>query len=189
MPLTPPGLLAPIAANLIATGHLGIATPQLAAGVAAGIMLWSPLVQVISVDVGVLGAGTGLVPLLVPPPLLLAGLAVGFASFLLIGPIAPLTVQGLSQGISQGMLLGQVITVHPTVGIGGGVCTFKGPPAGPLMIAGFASVGLIGISAAQMANAVGLGLDIAFTTLVLPTPIVGSPSPFPSGGAGIGKIV
>lgn len=189
MPLTPPGLTGPILVSLVATGHLGIATPQLASAVAAGITLWAPSVTAISVDTGLLGVGAGLVPLLVPPPLLLAGLTAGFAAFTLLGPIAPLTIIGLSTGISLGLLQGQVITAHPLVGVGAGVCAFKAPPAGPLMIAGFTSVGITGTSGTKLALAIGMALDIVFTTLVLPTPIVGAGAPFPSAGAGVGKIV
>jgi hypothetical protein len=189
MPLTPPGLIGPITANLVSTGHLGIATPQLAAGIAAGIMMWSPLVKVLTVDAGTLGVGAGVIPLVVPPPLLIAGLSAGFASFAMIGPIAPLTVIGLANGISLGMVQGQVITVHPGVGLGAGVCKFIAPPAAPMMIAGFASVGMVGFGAIQKASAIGMGLDIAFLSLVLPTPVAGPPSIVGGAGVGIGQIV
>jgi len=189
MPLTPPGLIGPILSNLVSTGHIGIATPQLAAGVAAGVMYWSPLVTVISVGAGTLGVGVGIIPFVVPPPLLLGSMAIGFASSALIGIFSPLTIVGLSTGLALGLIQGLVLTIHPTVGLGAGVCKFVAPPAGPLMLAGFASVGLIGLSAIQLANAIGMALDLTLLALVLPTPILGPPSILPGAGVGIGKLV
>jgi hypothetical protein len=189
MPLTPSTLAAPILLNLVGTAHLGIATPVLALGVATGITLWMPTVQVISVDTGTLGVGAGVVPILIVPSVLITNLTIGFKTFGLLGGMAPLTITGLGLGISTGMLLGLATTIHPTVGLGAGVCTFRAPPAAPMMIAGMTNAGMTGPSVAQLGSAIGMALDLTFATLVLPTPIVGPPSILPGAGAGTGTIV
>jgi hypothetical protein len=51
MPLTPPGITGLVASNLLAAGNIGQGTPKLAAGIAAGVMLWVAGVKVTTVDV------------------------------------------------------------------------------------------------------------------------------------------
>jgi len=57
------------------------------------------------------------------------------------------------------------------------------------MIAGLKGVGFVGISTEQLANAVGMALDITFASLIMAIPIVGSASPTGASGTGIGNIL
>lgn len=174
--------------TLPAAGMLGTSVPQLAGGIAAGVMIWVGTLTVVTVDVGTAGAGTGVLPCAIPPPLLVAGM---MASFPIAhhGMMALPLATAVAMGLSAAFPLGLVTTVHPTVGVGAATATFPGPSAIPSMIAGFSSAGLLGPMAAATATAVGMGLDIAFASFILPIPIVGPPSPSPSSGAGTGKIL
>lgn len=190
MPLTPVGLAGALIPMLAASGMLGPAMPQLASGVAAGVILYNTSsLKVITVDAGTLGVGAGAAPVLVPQPLLLSSLLTAFAATGILGPMSPLLALGLANGLSIGFLQGLLVTVHPTVGVGAGVAKFVAGTAVPSMIAGFASVGMVGPGAIKKATAIGIALDITFLALVLPTPIVGPPTPLPSAGAGFGQIV
>ncbi len=189
MALSPPTLAPPIATNLVATGHLGVAVPQLSLGLANGILAWLQVMAVATVDAGQLGAGAGLIPLVVPQPVLLAALTPAFASQGILGVFSPLTILGLSNGLSIGFGLGQVVTTHPVVGVGAGVCSFKAPPAVPFLLQGLATAGITGTGAIKMATALAIALGAVFSALVLPTPIAGAGSPISGGGAGTGKIV
>ncbi len=168
---------------------VGVGMPKLATGVAAGVMLWVPQVQVVTVDVGTLGVGVGTTPCLILQPLLLVGISAGFAAQGLVGPMSPLTILALANGLALAFPQGLIVTAHPTVGIGAGVCSFKGPSAVPSMIEGFATVDMTSGGAVKMATAIGMGLDTAFAASLIPTPIVGPPAPAPGGGTGTGKIL
>lgn len=191
MPLTPPGIASTMTAAFAGVAFTGVGIPQLSLAIGTGVTLWtSSTLLVATVDVGTLGVGAGSFPCLIPQPLLMSGMMTGLASNGLAGTASPQLAAALANGLalafsSQGL----IVTAHPTVGIGTATVTFPGPSAIPAMLAGFASAGLTGISVPQMASAVGMGLDIAFASFVLPIPIIGSPSPFPSGGVGTGKIV
>jgi hypothetical protein len=162
--------------------------PQLAQGVAMGVVLWANSGAVVTtVDTGTLGVGAGAVPLVVPSPLILGNLTTAFAAQAMLGPMAPLECVGLSNGLSLGLAEGLVVTTHPSVGVGAGVIKITGT-AIPSMISGFASAGMTGPGAVKQATAIGMALDLTFTEFVLPTPIVGPPSIVASAGVGTGKI-
>jgi hypothetical protein len=189
MPLTPPGLTGAVLAGLTASGFIGTAASQLALGVATGIVTWATSAAIVtSVDTGTLGVGAGTIPLVVPPPLLLGNLLVGFTAMAQIGVMAPVECAGLSIGISTGLAQGLVVTVHPGVGLGAAVVKIAGVSVAS-MITGFAAAGLHGTSAIQHATAIAMGLDLTIAELVLPSPIVGPPSIVPFAGVGTGKIV
>ena len=189
MALTPPTLAGTLIPNLAATGHLGVSMPQFALGVANGVLQWFQVLVVATADTGQLGAGAGVVPLIVPQPVLLAAMSSTFPASGITGIMAPLTILGLSNGLSLGFAQGQVLTTHPMIGVGTGVCTFKGPPAVPSRLAGFASAGLVGTGMVQIATALGVALTTVFSSLVLPTPIAGAGSPASGAGTGTGKIL
>lgn len=190
MPLTPPGIVGVLTPALAASGMLGQAMPQLASGIAAGVLLWtSTTLQVATVDAGAAGSGVGSLPCTIPPPLLLTGLTTGFTSMGLLGMMAPALIGGLTAGLAAAFAQGVITTAHPTVGTGTGVATFPGPTAVPSMVGGFASVGITGPSGVQMATAIGMGLDIAFGAFTIPVPIVGPSAPVSSSGLGTGKIL
>ncbi len=189
MPLSPPGLSAALIPALAASLMVGTGMPQLAQAVANGVVLWAATgATVTTVDTGTLGVGAGIIPLIVPAPLLLGNLSIGFAAQGMLGPMAPLEIIGLSNGLSVGLAEALLLTVHPTVGTGAGIARITGT-AIPSMIAGFSSAGMTGTSATQHATAIGMALDLTFAEFILPFPIVGPPSIVPSAGVGTGNIV
>ena len=190
MPLTPPGIAGVLAPALAGTGMLGVSVPQLALGVGIGVTLWTKALTVVTVDAGTLGAGVGTLPCVIPPPLLIGGMLTGLPAAAIAGVASPLLATGLGTGLATAFATqGLITTVHPTVGVGTGVCTFPGPSAVPFMIAGLASAGLVGTNVAQLGAGIGMGLDIGFAAFTVPIPIVGAPAPASAAGAGTGKIV
>jgi hypothetical protein len=190
MPITPVGLTATIAAALVSTGHIGPSVPQFANGVASGVFAYlTGIVKPITVDSGVVGVGVGATPLLVPTPLITAGLTQGFAAMGIVGPFAPLTILGLSIGLTTGFAQGLITTAHTTVGVGAGVVRFQGGSAIPAMIAGFATAGMVGPGSVKKATAIGIALDTTFAAYTTVTPIAGGAGPAPSVGVGFGSVV
>lgn len=187
MPLNPPALAAGfLVPNLISVGNIGTGVPKLAMGIAIGVTQFLTLQsKVTTVDAGSLGVGTSIMPLIVPSPLLQGGLFSGFSSMGILGPMAPLTILGITNGLVTGWLaLALLQTNHPGIGVGAGVARIVGPSAVPAMLLGFSAMGMIGDGPVKMATAIGLALDITFASFFQPVPIVGSASP--AGGAGIG---
>lgn len=189
MPLTPPGIVGTVLPSLLATGNIGMGTPQLSSGIAAGVMLWVAQMKVTTIDAGSLGVGAGLLPCVIPQPLLLGGVLAGCAAFGNVGPMMPPFALGVATGLSLAFPQGIITTIHPTVGSGTGVARFVGPSAIPSMIGGFSSVGMVGPGSVKMASSIGMGIDIAFAAFTVPIPIVGSASPVGSGGTGTGTII
>ena len=189
MPLTPPGVAAALIPSLLASGNIGIAVPLFALGTATGVCLFAQSSAVVSVDAGTLGVGATALPLLVPQPLLLGNLLLGFAAVGNVGIMTPLLATGLSVGLNIGFLQGLITMVHPTVGLGTGVAKFVPSGAVPAMIAGFAAAGMVGPGAIKTATGIGIGLTTLFAAYALPVPIVGPPNIAPGAGAGFGKIV
>lgn len=193
MPLNPPalssGFLVP---NLASTGNLGTGVPMFSLGIAIGVCQYLTVQsRVMTVDAGTLGAGTSIIPLIVPSPLLISSLTTGFASAGLMGVMAPKAILGIANGLMTGWLaLALLQTNHPTVGVGAGVARVVGPSAMPAMISGFAAAGMIGDGPMRMARAIGIGLDMTFAAFVQPgIPIVGSASPIGSAGVGLGTVI
>ena len=190
MALSAVGVAETVGLSLVSGGILGVGGPQIAAGVGAGVCFWTQTLQAVTADTGSLGAGAGILPCGIPLALLLEGLFSGFASTGIAGQMAPLFAQGLANGLATAFLTQATITTtHPTVGVGVGVVSFPGPSAVPSMLLGFEGAGITGTSAAQLATAIGLGLDIGFAAYTPAIPIVGATSGGPSGGAGTGKII
>ena len=190
MPLTQVGLTGTLAGALASTGHVGPSVPQLATGVASGVVTFiTSSLKAVTVDTGTVGNGNGALPLLVPTPLLIGSLTGGFTAQAIMGAFAPQTILGLSNGLTTGLAQGVITTIHPSVGTGSGVVHLVGASAVPSMIAGFASAGLTGPASVRLATAVGLGHDTTFAAFVTVTPIVGGAGPAPSSGAGFGTVV
>lgn len=189
MPYITPVAAGVLTGTLVGTLHLGPGTPKLAMGIATGVDLWLHTLPVTTVDTGTVGVGVGLMPLLVPSPLLQGALAVSFASEGILGPVAPLTIQGISLGLSACFLQALIVTNHPGVGVGAGVVRFGSNPATSMMLQGFASQQMMGEGAKKIARAIGQALDTVFGALVLPIPIAGAPAPAPAAGSGLGSIL
>jgi hypothetical protein len=192
MPLNPPalatGFLAP---NFISVAHIGPGMPKLAMAVAVGVTQYLTLAaKVTTVDAGLLGVGTSLIPLLVPPVLLQPALYSGFASMGILGPMAPLTITALTNGLATGWAaLALLQTNHPGIGTGAGVARITGPSAVPSMLFGFTSVGMPGDGPVKIATAIGIALDITFSAFFEPVPIVGASSPIGGAGVGFGTVI
>lgn len=187
MPLNPPALSSGfIAPNLLSMGNIGTGMPKFAMGCAIGVCQYLTVqAKVTTVDAGTLGVGTSIMPLIVPTPLLQGALFGGFSAMGILGPMAPLLITGLTNGLVTGWLaLALLQTNHPGIGTGAGVARIVGPTAVPAMLAGFASMGMVGDGPVKTATAIGIGLDTTFAAFFEPIPIVGSASP--AGGAGIG---
>lgn len=189
MPITSASVAGLVAANLASTGNAGIAVSLLAAGVGNGVSMWTPQIVVMTVDVGSAGVGSGgPIPVVVPGSLV-ATMTTAFVSFQVRGVAGPQIAAGIANGLIQAFLQGIIKTTHAGVGVGSAVATFRAPPAGPSMVAGFKSAGLLGTFAEPMALAIGSALDTTFASLVIPLPIVGSASPTGASGTGVGQII
>lgn len=193
MALNPPALAAGfLTPNMASTGNLGVGVPTFASGIANGVCQFlTTQSKVMTVDVGTLGAGTSIIPLMVPSPLVLTSLTTGFASAGILGVMAPKLISGLATGLTTGWLaLALLQLMHPTVGVGTGVARIVGPSAVPAMISGFAAAGMVGDGPTKIARAIGVGLDLTFASFVqLGIPIVGAPAPTGSSGTGFGTVI
>lgn len=190
MPVVLPAIVGTLTSNLMAAGLLGTDVSKMATGVANGLQTWVPTIQVVTVDAGTLGAGSGTpLPLVVPQPVLFGNLQSMIAAAGFVGQSVPQLATGLSNGLSQAFLAMLVTTQHPGIGTGTGVATFVAPPAAGPMVGGFASASLIGEAAPRLAAAIGNALDMTFASLIVNVVIVGSASPTGGSGAGTGKIL
>ena len=193
MPLNPPALSTGfIAPNLASTGNLGVGVPKFSLGMAIGVCQFLTIEsKVTTIDVGTAGAGTSIIPLIVPTPLVQTSLITGFTSLGILGSLAPLFIQGLTNGLVTGWVsLALLQTNHPGVGVGTGVARIIGPTAVPAITQGFAAVGMIGDGPAKVAQAIGSALDMVFASFTQPgIPIVGSPSIVAASGVGFGSVI
>lgn len=190
MPIALPVAVPTLAANLAATSMIGTGVPKYCAGVVTGLTIWVPQINVSTNDVGSTGTGTNIpLPVTLATPVLLANLLTGMTSQGLIGVMMPPFISGLANGLTAVFLQALVSTQHVGVGSGSGVARFTAPPAFPSIAAGFASAGMVGPVATRKAQALGIGLDRTFASLLLPVAIVGSASPSATTGVGFGKII
>lgn len=193
MPLNPSALASGfIAPNLIGTGNLGTGVPKLSLGVAIGVCQFLTVQsKVMTIDAGTVGAGTSIIPLIVPSPLVLNALTTSFGSAGILGMMAPKFIVGLGTGLTTGWLsLALLQSIHPSVGVGAGVARIVGPSAVPAMIAGFSAAGMVGDGPVRFARAIGAALDSTFASFVqVGVPIVGAPAPAASSGTGFGNVI
>jgi len=189
MPITSAGATAVILESLITNGMIGTGTPTVANAIGIGVSTWIQALPVTTIDTGAIGVGEGIAPLIVPTPLLLAAFFESFAGEGILGVSAPLFINGLSQGLTLTFIQGLILTTHPTVGTGAAICSFSPLSAIPFLIAAFSGNGLTNLGAIKMSTAIGIGLSTVFSSLILPSPIVGPAGPAPSAGSGFGNIV
>lgn len=189
MPLAPPSLALTLGSNLASTGHIGVGMPKLAQAVALGTTIWAAKATVSVQGTGVTGTGVATLPLLVPQPLWLLNLELGFVSFGLVGVFHPLTVLGLANGFTSGLVQGIMVATVVGVGSGAGVARINSPPAYPSFQEAFATYGLISGGGAKLALALGSAFDATFAAFITPIPIVGPAGPAPGVGTGTGKIL
>lgn len=193
MPLNPPALASGfVVPNLISTGNLGMDVPKLSMGIAIGVCQFlTAEAKVTSIDVGTLGVGSTIFPMIVPQPLLQGALLSSFAANNLLGVKAPLFIAGLTTGLITGWTsLALLQITHPTVGLGTGVVKIVASTAVPAMIQGFSAMGMTGAGPTQFAQAIGQALDTTFASFTqLGVPIVGSASPIGGSGVGLGTVI
>ncbi len=189
MPITTTGGALILTPALVGVGMIGTATPKLSSTVAQGLSLWADTRKVQTADVGTLGAGVGLLPLLVPAQLFVPLLIGNFVAQGIFGPLAPLYIAGLAPALSAALLPGFIKTNHPAVGLGVATASIKGPPAVALFLQAFEEEGMSGEGPQKLARALGLTFDQVFAPFLIPVPIVGPPSPAPSAGVGFGSIL
>ena len=192
MSLDPSSISVIMKANLASNTIIGISSSQLALGIANGLSLYAISgMNAISVDVGTLGAGTGIgFGIILPTPVLLTSMFSAFSGFGIVGVSASLIVNAISIGFTQSFALASINTVNPIVGIGSGVITITPNPeiSSVSFVSGFISAGIVGVSSAQLATAISVGLDAALPSAKGVVAIVGSPSTIPSAGGGFGKV-
>lgn len=146
--------------------------------------------KVLTVDTGLLGVGTSILPLVVAPAAVQSALYASFSAAQLIGIMAPRLIVGLANGLASGWSsLALLQSQHPGVGVGSGVARIVAGPAALSMIAGFASAGMIGDGPVKVARAIAQALDTTFAGFVTPVVIVGSPSLVSGAGVGLGLVV
>lgn len=192
MPLSPPITTPIFLSDLAANALIGISTPQFALAVATGLQIYAGSgLQVVSVDVGTLGAGVGLgLGVTISPSILIASFTASFAANGLLGIMSPPMINALALGFATVMQQGIVTTVSAGVGLGAGVATLVPNPgaSAAAWVAGFAAAGLVGPNIPQMANAIAQGFDTAAPSAIGAVVIAGPPNILPGAGVGTGVI-
>lgn len=189
MALTIYGATGALVFGLASATQVGTGAIKLAKGVASGVVTWAQQQTAVSVDSGLSGVGTGAIPLNIPLQVLIPSISAGFVAQDILGPMAPLTILGLSIGLNATFIQAQIVTAHPSVGQGS--CTVRLLPstAVPALIQGFAVADMTSSAAVKMARAIGIAIDSIFAVYTTQSPIQGAPGATPSVGAGVGKIV
>ncbi len=192
MPISPAVTLSIFEAAMAANGLTGVHTADLAGGLANGLFQYcSSGILVMSNDVGVLGAGTGVGPSIVlEEAVILATLLPMMAAEGLIGTMTAAQAAAIAQGISISLAGAIVETINSSVGVGAGKLLLVplGTGAG-IFASALAEAGLIGVHTPALGAAIGGALDSVVASAIGVIVIVGSPSIIPSSGVGIGKII
>jgi hypothetical protein len=186
-------ILTPIfLSSLVGNGIVGSGVFQLAEGLASGLSDYCKSgISVQTIDAGTLGVGTGTgIGIIVPLPVIVAAMQATFIAHGFIGPFAPLKANGISQGIVQSMILAQISTTHPTVGLGSGATILIPNPSISLSSfkGGMEGSGMKGPKVPDLAAAVSEALDISLASSIGFVVIAGPPSIVPSSGTGNGTL-
>lgn len=180
-------------AALTSATIVGQGAPQLAMACAAGLQVYATSsVQVLTVDVGVLGSGAGLGSgLILTPPAASGAMVAAFSAAGIVGTHAIPTATAIGLGLSQALAQAIVQSFHASVGVGSGIVQLIPNPGAsvPAFIAAFAAAGLIGVSATQMATAVAAGVDASLPSVKGLVVISGAGSVYPGSGAGKGVLL
>jgi hypothetical protein len=193
MPLILPAVQGLQAANLAGQTILGISMPQMAIAIAQGFVQYATTALIAtSVDVGLLGAGTGIAPTIsLPPPAIVGPMQGIFTAAQINGPMRDPLINAVAGAISQALMGAQVSTVNAGVGVGTGQVSLipNSSVSVPLMIVNFAGVLLLGSAAKSLATAIAEGIDAALPSATATVIIAGGPGPLPGAGVGIGKVL
>ena len=187
-----PGTTLPIFQGMLSSNSIvGQLSGQMSAGLSAGLSQYvSSAITVISIDVGTLGAGTGIgAGIIIPSSTILGTLTAMMVGNGITGTFAAPLSNAASNGISVSFAGAILNTVNPSVGVGAGKIQIIPLGLGGGIFAGaFAAAGMTGMMAPALGNAVGLALDSVISSAVGIIAIVGPPSIIPSSGSGLGKI-
>lgn len=189
MPLVLPSVTGIISSNLASVAR-GVSLAQLSTAIATGLCTYAASgITVVTVDVGLFGAGVGVGPgVILPPPI--PQMVASFAGSAMVGIFSAPIATAIATGISQALMTATVITVHPTVGTGTGKANFIPNPgaSSSAFVGAFASSGLVGVMSAAMAVAISVGLDSALPSASSVIVISGASTSVPSSGAGTGRV-
>jgi len=193
MPLIQPAVLALLQANLAANGIVGVSAPQLAVVISSGFVQYMQTgVIATSVDVGVLGAGTGIAPTItLAAPAIIGPMQGTFTAAQINGPIRNPLINAIAASVSAALATAQVSTVNASVGVGTGLVSLVPNPgvSVPLMVANFSAAALLGPISAGLATAIAQGIDAALPSATATVIIAGGPSPTPGSGTGVGVVL
>lgn len=194
MPVTPVTLTPNLVGPFKAFGLNGPSSLQLAQGLAQAFTVFLTTIPVVTAHVGVLGVGTGTGKVTIDP---VSGVGIVTSSLTSVGITGP-SAASLAAGVVQALAveintnaLVQVAIVGSSTGTGfGTLSTATAAALVPLIIVNFTSVGLIGVSSAQLAQGLGQGIATWMKTALITTVDVGTPAPpFTAvAGAGSGKV-
>lgn len=197
MPLLAATLTPLMVGQFASSAMTGTFTPPMCSALSQGIALHLITAEVITVDVGIMGVGTGIGKVVGPTPPVLQGLLLGqFAANGMTGTYTTPMSTAIATSFCTWFLANNLVnTIDPGVAVGAGVGTVIGlvPSVMQGLIIGFmASNGITGpfslLLAAAVANAV---CTVVMTTGIVNTVIAGAPAPIPpvpGGGAGVGKL-
>lgn len=190
MPISASGFTSVIVPSLLSVAMLGTKTPQFSRGLASGYASYLQTLIIQTTDAGTAGTGKGApLPLVLPSPIWLANLTVGFSKNGLLGVVAPLFIIGLANGLSLASLQVLTNTTHPGVGLGAGVPSIQVRPAFPNIKRGFTEAGLKGEQNTKLARAIASAIETTLRTFIIPIPIIGPPSPSGASGRGTGNFL
>lgn len=193
MPLDPITVGTTMRGYLTAHTIVGMSSGQLSAAVSSAISTYGKTgMSVGTVDVGTAGTGKGAgIGIFIPPPILTQSFTASFISNGITGIVSPFLISALALGYSQVLSLAVINTIHPSVGSGTGtvVISVNTPVAIQTYITAFASAGLVGAGASNVATAIAIGLDQALPIARGQVAIAGPAGPSPAAGVGSGKLV
>jgi hypothetical protein len=144
-----------------------------------------------SIDVGTIGAGKGTGFSVMIPPTITASMIGSFSAYGMIGTMGVPLATGVAQGFTTCFMMAVINTVSVGVGVGAGKIMLVPNPAASLSIflAALAGVGMSGVSMPRLAAAISTGLDQVLPSAIGIVAIAGPPSPYPSSGVGLGKLL
>lgn len=191
MAINPATTLPIFQAGLTANGLVGTGATQLSDGLSSGLFTYITTgVTVISIDAGTLGVGTGVgIGIVLSESVVLQVLVPFMAGEGIFGIMSFPLANAIAFGVSSSLILGQISTINPLVGVGAGKVQLIPNGSGAAIFEScFKAAGLAGASASNLATAVGSALDTVIAFAVGVVAIVGVPSIIGSAGVGSGTI-
>lgn len=178
---------------LTSASIIGQGAAQLAYACASGLQAYASFgVRVFTFDVGTVGSGIGVGSgVVIPPPAATGAMIAAFTGAGIVGTHAAPTATAIGLALCQAMSQAVVQSNHAGVGVGSGVIQLVPNPGAsvPAFITAFTGAGLVGVSSAQMATAVAIGVDSSLPSAKGVVAISGAGSLYPGSGTGIGFLL